>query len=438
MTDRFQTFIDTYHLFSSQDRLLVACSGGLDSAALVHLLHQCGYTFGIAHCNFQLRGEESDADARFVRALADRFAVPYHEAAFATTAEKQAGESIQMAARRLRYTWLEHIRQEHSYTWLLTAHHLYDSLETFLLNFSRGTGLAGLQGIPLQTATVRRPLLGMTRPELAAWVQEQQIAYREDASNAQEKYRRNRLRHQVVPILEEINPALATTLAANFAYLRDAYTLYQQGLFTYTARLLQITDQGWIVARNTLRAEPLAATLLHEWLHPHGFTPEQLRQVLEAQPGTTLQATGGQLFISSILLRFVAEVVPLPSILIPQVPGSFTLPTGQQLVFTPLPAPPHTFSADDNQTCIAADQLVYPLTVRYWQDGDTFQPLGMQGRHQKLQDYFVNNKLDAWQRRHLPLLLNGNGDIIWLIGHRLDERYKIQATTTTVMQIKVQ
>lgn len=429
-------WIEDQSLFRPDDRLLLAVSGGMDSVVMLDVLHRLGYTkhAGIAHCNFQLRGGESDEDAAFVGRLADDYGLACHAAAFDTkTVAKTRNISIQMAARDLRYAYFDEIRQQFDYTYVLTAHHLDDRLETFWINFTRGAGLKGLAALQARNGFIRRPLLHAPRQAIAAYQQAQQLPHREDSSNATDAYSRNHFRHHVLPALYTWTPQLGEKAAANFQHIEEMLFLYHESIERYRQQWLQPKGDYLCIDRRAVIGHPSAPTLLWEWLHPMGFDAEQCRQARVAQAGTLLYSPTHVLLVKtdSIDISPIGTDSPSrhlwPSDLPAMALDSGTLTQAMCRV-------PATFPQDKHTIYVNAEALVYPLQVRHWKAGDVFCPLGMNGQQQKLQDFFTNQKIDRLERQRQWLLLNGNGDIVWVIGHRLDDRYKLSAGESTAIR----
>jgi tRNA(Ile)-lysidine synthase len=418
-------------LWPPDARLLVAVSGGMDSVALADLLFRAGYALGLAHVNFQLRAEASDADAALVEAMARQYGLPYFEARFDTLALRLPGESVQMVARRLRYHWLEEVRLREGYDYILTAHHAHDNLETLLMRFTQGCGLAGLGGIPPVNGRVLRPLLPFTRTAIAEYVAERGLPFREDASNASDYYLRNKIRRHVTPALEAIQPGVALTAAENARRFREAHALYAYAVATLREQCVRPAGEGsFDIDMAALRAAPSAQTLLFEWLSPLGFTAEQCRQALSAAIGTLLAAESHTLLVTAEACRIrprVGEGARYAPAVFPV--GELDLSPTERLSWMLVAERPE-LEADPNVAVVDADLLHWPLVLRRWTAGDWFCPLGMQGRRQKLQDFFVNQKIDRQQRQRQWLCQNANGDVVWVVGRRLDDRYKITANTS--------
>lgn len=437
----FLAFINDNHLFDTTKRVLLAVSGGLDSMVMAELVHRINQPFAIAHVHFGLRGPDSDADALFVENKATHYGVPFHRIHFDTAALAVARKmSIQMVARELRYDWFARLNREHGYTAVATAHHLNDVLETMLFNLTRGTGLAGLHGIACSDNGVVRPLLFATRAQLAAFADEQALAYREDSSNADDKYARNRIRHHVVPVLTDLNPGLWQTLPHTLDRLRAAEVLMQTELARSWQETAVQRGTRTLLPSTTLVNLTEPAFRLAEWLKPFGFTASQALKMVEC-----LSKPVGQLFTSATHRvmherdGLVLDLLPVPAdyeISLPDwpqtpilVPGRFTLTV--DVMDRPNPFKP---SADPAVACLDADKLQFPLMIRPWQQGDRMRPLGM-GGHKLVSDVLNDLKLSRMEREQTAVLVSGHG-IVWVIGRRIDHRFRIVAETKRIAQLR--
>lgn len=422
---------------------LLAVSGGVDSVVMAHLFRQAGLPFGIAHCNFRLRGAASDADAEFVATLAADWQAPFFTAAFDT--EQYAAEngiSIQMAARDLRYAWFQQVATENGFARIATAHNLDDSVETALLNFTRGTGLNGLVGIPAMSqmptgVLLIRPLLFATRADIETWARSQHIHWREDSSNADDEYARNFIRHQLRPLFETLNPNFLHTVGRNLSRLNETAENLNFLLHRYFATDTP-PDTALTIDAKKLRALPAPAEALRNLLKNKQFSSEQIRQIAAGLDHTGLgveSASGWRLLVDreKIMVEppgsagFSALRIQADDLML-------RLPDGRRLLLMPTdstaPLPDGT-----EAVVIDAEKIQYPLLLRPWQPGDVFQPFGMSGRSQKLQDFFTNRKISRFEKEKIPVLINGDGAIIWVIGHRLDERFRVFPETVNCLKI---
>ena len=408
--------------------ILAAVSGGRDSVVLAELLHRGGYRFEIAHCNFHLRGDESDRDEQFVRDLANRYGVPCHVAQFDTDAyasEKKV--STEMAARELRYEWFEKVRQERGLDLIAVAHHRDDAIETYFINLLRGAGLAGLCGMKAQNGHVVRPLLHVSREEIDRYIAENGLHYVDDRTNATDLYLRNRIRHQLMPLLRELNPAFDTTMEQNLLNLSDANEIYQN-------TIAQLRDNALTRQPDGIDEIPISAienlcpqtTLLFELLRPYGFSADVVGEILDGLHGESGRQYRSATHIA-VKDRDTLQIAPLDRHVIqPQLTISAPLPRNR---FTNLKTTSDTILCD-------AEKLKQPLTLRHWRDGDRFHPFGMKGTR-LVSDYFTDRKLSVIEKQQQWLLCDVDGRIVWLVGLRADNRFAVSETTKEVVRISL-
>lgn len=445
----FLGFINDKLLFGPTDRVLLAVSGGLDSVVMAALFHRTGLRFAIAHVNFGLRDDESDGDALFVQNIADHYGVPFHLTRFDTTAFAAGrGISIQMAARELRYNWFDQLIREHGYAGVATAHHQNDVLETMLLNLTRGTGLAGFHGIAARQGAVIRPLLFATRAQLAHYAETTGLVYREDRSNADDKYARNRIRHQVVPVLTDLNPGLWQTLPRTIDRLRAAETIVRAELDRRWQQLAEPTDTGVFLPVDVLRATPELAFSLAEWIKPFGFSDGQVSQILKVlnrQTGQVFQSATHRIVHdrlstgrTGLLLDPLSAGPSPPEIVLKAWPSKPIQLTGRHVLtvgfineLTGFKAP-----ADPAIACLDADKLDFPLTLRPWTLGDRFRPIGLNG-HKLISDFLTDLKVPRPERERVTVLVSGTA-IVWVIGYRIAHGYRVTADTKRVVRLAVQ
>jgi tRNA(Ile)-lysidine synthase len=432
---RFNNFIEQYRLFLPFEPVLAALSGGRDSVLLVHLLKQAGYTFGIAHCNFQLRGAEADSEQAFTEELAKQLGVPFYTTNFDTgayAAEKHI--SIQMAARELRYQWFNEIAASFGYSKIAVAHHQNDSVETILLNLTRGTGIAGMHGILPLNGNIARPLLFLTRDEIDTIVAAENLKYVDDSSNASVKYARNKLRHEVIPKLKELNPQLEQTFKSNIERFRELEILLEDTLDKLRKDLFVEGVGGVLINIQKVKALHPQRLLLFGLLSPYGFNQtaiDDLIASLNKHSGRTFESAGYVLLLDrEQLIISKRKTTATEPVLIYEGMREVDFEDYKLTLLSDdspmiVKGNPMTFSAD-------ADQLIYPLTLRHWQEGDTFYPLGMKGK-KKLSDYFISEKIPLNKKREIPVLVNGNGNLIWVGGLRPDDRYKVTPLTKKVI-----
>ncbi|MFD0765856.1 tRNA lysidine(34) synthetase TilS [Mucilaginibacter lutimaris] len=431
---RFVDFIEQNSLFKPSDTILAAVSGGMDSVLMAHLLKAAGYNFSIAHCNFMLRGADADADQEFTSRLAQQLDVPFHTINFNTQQYVNTNKvSIQMAARELRYNWFAQISKSGGYNAVALAHHQNDTIETILLNLTRGTGIAGLHGILPKNGQLARPLLFLTRHEIKTIITAEGLKYVEDASNASTKYARNKIRHLVVPLLKELNPNLEATFGNNLRNFKDLEILLNNKVTELKGDLLVQHGEEVHIAIDKVKQLSPQRLLLFKLLQPFGFIETVVDDLITAlgkhagrvfeSPGFVLVVDREQLIISAKNDGTNAEVSIDQN-------DAHVLFGNYKLTLL------HDDSAlivKNNSLAVSVDAelLKFPLTIRAWQQGDAFYPLGMKTR-QKLSDFFIHQKVPLHQKAGVPVLINGNGDIIWIGGYRPDERYKVNDNTKKV------
>ncbi len=432
MLSEFKNHISVSFPFLEDAKLLIACSGGLDSVVLTHLLHELHHSIAIAHCNFSLRGTESDEDAGFAENLAEKLDIPFHSETFDTeTFAKDNKLSTQMAARELRYQWFNEIAENFEYDYILTAHHADDDLETFFINLSRGTGLKGLTGIPKQNETIVRPLLKFSREDILNFAKSQNLYWREDSSNAKTDYLRNKLRIEVLPKFKEVSVKMLQNFQHTQQYLRDSQALIEDYMALIYNLVITQTEDGYTINVAKISELPNTKALLYELLHPFGFTAwKDIYGLLEAQSGKEVLSS------SHRLLRNRNEL------LLTEIPRNsekieFFIKKNQQQINIPITLsfiPTDKMGHIDTTTVyVDADKLSYPLQLRKWQEGDVFQPFGMKGK-KKLSKFFKDEKLSLVAKQKVWLLCSED-TIVWIIGYRLDDRFKITEHTKQLLKI---
>ncbi len=441
MYQAFRTYIAQNKLISTGDRILLATSGGIDSVALWKLVEESGIDYAIAHCNFNLRGKESDEDEAFVRNLADKAGVQFHCKSFDTLHFAQQNRiSIQMAARELRYVWFNGLIAVEGYNSVATAHHLDDQAETFFINLLRGTGLSGLHGILPRQGNIIRPLLFATRDEITAFVRQQNLQWREDSSNADGKYLRNRLRLELMPVLRNIQPDFSKKLNETIRIIRDTETVFRQKIEEGKVDLVDTKGDEVRILISWLEEFYPLETWLYELLKPFSFTYSQVRDI-----GQSVFSGSGKLFDSPthrlIRDRDYLIVAPIRSTAMP--PDEPILAFSPGLTSQPQVPVPLTFRIEDadkvsipsnpNIACFDFERLQFPLYLRKWVKGDFFYPFGGKGK-KKLSDFFIDQKIPVHQKNSVYLLTSGD-DIIWIPGMRADNRYKVTNLTKKVLLV---
>jgi tRNA(Ile)-lysidine synthase len=435
MLSRLQLHIKQNLSFLSGKKLLLAVSGGIDSVVLVQLFNQLGYEIAIAHCNFGLRSEESDGDEQFVRNLVAKDEIPVFVNRFDTKQYALSSKvSIQLAARELRYNWFAEIMQQHGYDYLLTAHHADDSAETFLINFTRGTGIEGLLGIPQQNGNIVRPLLPFTREEIETYAKDNNIQWREDSSNSSDKYLRNKLRHHVLPLLKELNPSFSESFAQTIENLRQTQALATDAAALVYKKVVTVKNGQECIYIPKLLADQNYKAYLYQWLSKYGFTAwDDVYDLVKAQPGKfVLSATHRLLKDREVL---ILEPIKIDSGTIFEI-KSLTEKTTQTIELRLDLVGDMESNPAKNIIFVDNELIKFPLFVRRWEEGDYFCPLGMNGLKKKVSKFFKDEKMSLSDKENTWLLCTEN-EIIWVIGRRADDRFKVTTQTTQILKIEV-
>lgn len=420
------------NFFHPQDHLLLAVSGGVDSVVLCELCSRAGYHFSIAHCNFQLRGEESARDENFVRNLAQQYNVPFHIKHFDTRAYAQERKcSIQVAARELRYSWFQTLGAKY----IVTAHHLNDNIETLLMNFFKGTGIAGLRGILPKQGNIVRPLLFAAKDDIKQFAQENNLDWVEDSSNAEDKYTRNFIRHKIIPLIAEVYPQVESNLANNIPRFREAAYLYNQSLNQLIKKTVEAKGAELHIPILKLQKTTVAGAILFELLHPLGFTSKQTEEALHLMQSETgkyiASATHRILKNRNWLIIAPNETTIAEHILIEEGQDNVQFAGGVlQFGYEKDQQPP----AGNNIALLDAAEITFPLILRKWKPGDYFYPLGMR-KKKKLARFFIDNKLSATEKEK-TWVIEMDKKILWVIGRRIDDRFKITPHTKKMLKIE--
>ncbi|NCD68765.1 tRNA lysidine(34) synthetase TilS [Mucilaginibacter agri] len=431
---RFNAFADQNRLFDRQSKIVAAVSGGMDSVLMTRLLHAAGLQFVIAHCNFQLRGGESLRDHEFCKQLAEELQVPFYSINFDTTAYATEHKlSIQMAARDLRYNWFEQIRQQLGYDVVALAHHQNDTIETILLNLTRGTGIAGLHGIRPKVGNLVRPMLCFTRDDVTAVVKANKFAFVEDSSNASVKYARNKIRHEVVPKLKELNPNLESTFQDHLQHFSELEQLLEMRLEELKPALFSVHQNEFYIPIAALKDLKPLHLLLYGLLKPYGFNVTSVNDMISSlgkHAGRKFEAPDWNLILDrDKLILSPVETEKTNAIAFEELVTHLQF-NNYSLTVSHTTAP-YAIVNNPNIAALDAGLLSYPLTIRTWQQGDYFYPLGMKLR-KKISDFFIGQKVPVHRKSQIPVLVNGNGDVIWIAGYRVDNRYKITPGTKKI------
>lgn len=439
MIDRFQQYIEQNKLCDKNDQILVAVSGGVDSIVLLDLFKQTEYNIAIAHCNFQLRGVDSDADDQFVKNLGVEYKVKVYSKRFETkTYADYHKVSIQVAARDLRYAWFEELLKEKGIDFVAVAHHADDQVETFFINLSRGSGLSGLKGIPIKRNKIIRPLLFANRFEILAYSKENKLAFREDLSNLEDKYLRNKIRLKLLPELIKYVPKTKETIIESMEHLLDADIVFQQMLNEkYNTISKQKGGQVIISIHELTKLNPLD-TWLYYLLRKFGFNRSTTNKVAE----TILKGQVGKVFMSASQRMLIDR----NELVIRNIDISFkevhSIDQGQNKITQPIDLTFRIVPKDksfkiNRSTNIAQldfDKINFPLQIRSWKKGDRFKPLGMKGS-KLLSDFFIDIKINLFEKEDMWLLFSGS-EIVWVIGYRISDKFKITSKTDRVFLIE--
>lgn len=422
--------------FLEQKKLFLAVSGGLDSMVLVHLFQQLDFEIAILHCNFQLRGLESFGDQDFIQNYAQENNIPIFITQFDTTAfAKDYKLSTQVAARELRYSWFYEQLEANNFDYLLTAHHADDTIETFLINLTRGTGLEGLTGIPKQNDKVIRPLLCFTRQEIEHYAKENKIEWREDSSNASDKYLRNKIRHHLIPILKELNPNFMDSFQNTQNYLQDAQMLVEDASIMVYQQVAKQEEEAIFFDLNQLKKLPNYKSYLYQWLNEFGFTAwDDIYDLVDSQ-------SGKQVFSAEFRLLKDRDFLILSPLHAIDEEDEYHIDSSQNQINIPLNlsfSKVTDISIGSNTTIfVDEDTLQFPLVLRHWKEGDSFQPFGMNGKSKKVSKLFKDEKLSLIDKENVWLLCSGT-EIVWIIGMRQDDRFRITNTTKNLLKIQLE
>ena len=443
MLDSFLTFINQQKWDLANRRTLLAVSGGVDSVALLHLFHKAGFELGIAHCNFGLRDVESDEDERFVNELAKKYSCPIYIKRFKTKTFASAHSvSTQMAARDLRYQWFSELAEDQKYEWIATAHHANDSIETTLLNLTRGTGLAGVHGINSMAGKVIRPLLFASRAEIEGYVEQNDLSWREDRTNASTDYKRNLVRHKVIPLLEKMNPGFVRTSRVTSERLRAADMLLTSFLNSWQKEAIIGVGGQIRIGVDELLSSVEPTYRLWFVLQNYGFGYQQVQQIFES-----VSKSSGKLFHSAshtvlkdrefLIVREKGRSEFREQLTIWDGNEAYFLEDQQLVVSRFDKLPDFEVIKESHIAFLDRDLLLFPLTVRCWDAGDLFFPFGMGGRKKKVSDLLIDSKVSLFEKERVKVLLNGDGKIIWVMGFRTDERFKISANTQKILKVRI-
>ena len=439
MLQKVLSYIAKNQLLVHGKPVVVAVSGGADSVALWHILRTLGYDCVIAHCNFHLRGEESMRDELFVRNLAEKHQTPFYKTDFDTTKyAAENGISIEMAARDLRYEWFYALLDELQAQAIAVAHHADDNIETMLMNLIRGTGLRGLTGMPNRNDKTVRPLLACSRKEIENYLKENELDFVEDSTNKQTDYQRNKIRNTIIPLLEEINPSVRQTLYESSERFKETYSIYSEAVKSIVNEIATCDSDITKIDIRKLKEQTSFQSILFEILFPFGFNPAIVQQIAEMLDNKT----SGKRFFSEthcllkdrdLLIIYKKQKQENDIHFVTE--DTMLIHNPISICFKKMTKTKH-FQLSKEQDRIHVDfaKLQFPLTIRKWREGDVFRPFGMKGK-KKVSDFFIDSKLSLIEKEACWLLLSGD-EIVWIIGYRADDRFRISAGTTDILEIQ--
>ena len=438
LLQRYQEFIKKENLFSPKDKLLLAVSGGIDSIVLCELCKQTKFDFEIVHCNFQLRGEESERDEKFVRQLGEKYEVEVKIKKFDT--EKFAEEnkmSIQETARVLRYEWFDELVNPPFNTYLLTAHHANDNAETLLMNFCRGTGLHGLTGIPVSYGNIRRPMLCFTRDEVVQFAKENNLEFVEDSSNLSIKYTRNLFRHEIIPSISKVYPQVNENLNDNINRFKEIEKLYKLSVSDIKKKLVKEKGSEWHIPVKQLMAYNNRA-LIYEVITDFGFTEKQIDEVIKLSESDSGKYLDSPTFNYRIIKHrhwfIISSVNSAESRMIIIEEKDKTVLFEQGMIeIERLQTANHKPQTTNQIACLDSKEIIFPLILRKWKTGDYFYPLGMM-KKKKLSRFFIDQKLSKTEKEK-TWVIEMDKKIIWVVGKRIDERFKVTEQTKSILKI---
>jgi tRNA(Ile)-lysidine synthase len=440
LLQKFTEFNHDKHLANRKKKCLLTVSGGMDSMVMCDLFFRAGFPFAIAHCNFNLRGKESDGDEQLVKSLTKKYKVEVFTKSFATKEyAEQKNISIQLAARELRYAWFEELRKEKQLDLIATAHHLNDNIETIIYNLIKGTGIRGLRGIPVRHEHIIRPLLFASREEIAGYQKENALAFREDSSNTDDKYTRNKIRHLLIPFMKEINPSLEKTFGDKIDLFTELEALYEKQVNKPVKGLFLQRKEDIYIPIAKLKKTKNAATILFEYLKDLGFNAEQVDDMLanlDSIPGKQFLTDKARIikdrrfFILTQLSQkdFTTQLI--------QKDDTEIQLSNAHLKLSVVKREDLKISADKNLAFIDLAKLEFPLTVRHWKQGDYFYPFGMKMKKKKLKKFFTDQKV-ALNEKETIWVIESNQKIVWVAGHRMDERFKVGENTGEVLRVQL-
>lgn len=441
MIEQFQNFVKKEKLFKADDKILLAVSGGMDSVLMCELFYNAGFKFAIAHCNFQLRGDESNQDEKFVSDLSKKYNVPFFVTSFQTSEfAAENGISIQMAARELRFKWFQELLETENYDYVATAHHLDDQIETFFVNLSRGTGIAGLHGIQPKHKKIIHPLLFVYRKDIETYISENKFDFREDSSNKSTKYKRNKLRHNILPLFDKLNPNFSETITKNINLLKESEIIFRKEINRVKRKAVHSKAGKTFVNIKILKSHGQISTYLYEFLSHYNFSFAVVEDIIKSMD----DISGKQFYSETYRLlkdREYLIIAPLSNESSNQFGDDYFIEKEQSEITKPLNLSfsfienfnEFKISKDSSIASLDSSKLEFPLTLRKWKKGDYFYPFGM-NKKKKLSDFFIDEKISIIDKENIWLICSGE-KIAWIAGHRIDNRFRISKNTKQIFQI---
>ena len=434
MIDKFEKYYQVNELFNKADKILLTVSGGKDSMTMLHLFRSANLFFEVAHCNFKLRGEEANKDEAFIRQYCTNNNIEFHSVAFNTNENAQEnGVSIQMAARDLRYTWFEEIRKENNFNFIATAHHKNDIAETMLINLTKGTGIAGLHVIRNKRDSIIRPLLCFDSVEIDSYVKENEIQFRQDQSNSDTKYTRNSIRHNVIPELEKINPSFIETVVTASVQFSELEEIVSQKIEEEKRQLFVQDGEGFKIDINLLKELSPLKTYLYYFLKVFNFNAADVSDVIngfEGQSGQVFYSSSHQIvkdrthLLLNKIVKVETEELEIHSIKdfpfdcdIVNITSDFKIEKSSSFAY------------------LDADKVKFPMRLRTWTEGDFFRPLGMKG-NKKVSDFLIDQKVSVVAKKTVKVLVQAE-EIVWLVGHRISDKYSVSSSTKRVLKLSI-
>ncbi len=435
LIDEFKNFNEKNNLKNSNT--LLAVSGGVDSIVMVNLFHHLGFKFGIAHCNFKLRNQESIIDHKFVENLSNKFKKPFYSIGFDTKEYAKKNKiSIQMAARELRYQWLDKTAKEFKYDYIATAHHLNDNIETLFFNLIKGTGISGIIGISAKNKNIIRPLLFAAKKDLIKYAQDSNLIWREDYSNEKNDYNRNLIRNTIIPQMKKINPNLENTFKRNLEKFKQTELILSEKINEIKKKYLKEDQEKKILDVSYLKKKVWAPIIIEKILKPYGFNYIESKEIINKKhiKGTRFLSKTNEIIIDENKFFIIPKLITKKEIKeIKETQDDLVLKNGL-LKFKSIQKEDFILKLDSKISLLDKSKLVFPLIVRSWNIGDKFQPLGMENK-KKLSDFFTDNKMSILEKKKIYVIIS-NKEIVCIIGHRIDERFKVTNNTKEIFEIE--